>query len=215
MPKKVLALRNSTLLTAFLFVAWGFYRFLFKLPEELEEFIIKPLVWLIPVFYFLKKEKTGLSSIGVTEKNLFPSIYLALLLGAVFTLEGLLVNFLKYKELDFTSYIGEHAFLISLAISFATAISEEITFRGYLFTRLWHVFGGELRGNLVSSLLWALIHLPISVLWWGLDLNGVIGYLSLTLIFGIGSAFVYARTKNIVAPILLHVFWEWPIILFR
>jgi membrane protease YdiL (CAAX protease family) len=34
-------------------------------------------------------------------------------------------------------------------------------------------------------------------------------------LFSIGTTFVFLRTKNIIAPILLHVLWQWPIILFR
>jgi len=40
-------------------------------------------------------------------------------------------------------------------------------------------------------------------------------YFLLTTLFGIGSAFVFARTRNVFSSILLHVLWEWPIILFR
>ena len=29
---------------AFLFIVWGLYRFLFRLPEELEEGILKPFI---------------------------------------------------------------------------------------------------------------------------------------------------------------------------
>jgi len=74
MPKKEVAIKHITILATYLLIVWGFYRFLFKLPEEIEELIIKPLVWLLPVFYLLRKEKVGLSSIGVTTKRLFPSI---------------------------------------------------------------------------------------------------------------------------------------------
>jgi hypothetical protein len=103
----------------------------------------------------------------------------------------------------------------SLVISFATAISEEITFRGYLFTRLLHFFKREMAANLVTTILWSLIHVPISIFWWNLDFSGTMGYLALTIVFGFGASFIFARTKNIISPILLHVLWEWPILLFR
>ena len=215
MFKKELAVRHSTILFTYLFVVWGLYRMLFKLPVELEELLIKPLVWLIPLFIFLKKEKLSLSSLGITSKNLFPAIYLSLSLGILFAIEGVLVNLVKYKAIDFSANLGENSFLIALLISFTTAISEEITFRGYIFNRFWYVLGSEWIANLISSFGWALIHIPIAVFWWELSLVGVLGYLVLTMIFGIGSAFVFARTKNVFASIFLHLFWEWPIVLFR
>ena len=200
----------------YLLIVWGFYRFLFQLPETIEELFIKPIVWLLPVIYLLNKEKESLSSLGITSKNLFPAVYYALGLGAFFVMEALIINLLKYGgKFDLGANIGNLPLLTSLGLSFATAISEELAFRGYVFTRIWKFLGKELPANLVTSLFWALIHVPITFFVWKLDLSAALIYLFLTTLFGVGSAFVYARTKNILSPILLHVLWQWPIILFR
>ena len=215
MPKKEIAIKHTTYLVTFLLIVWGLFRVLFKLPEEIEELFLKPLIWLIPVYYLVKKEKLGLSSLGITTKNLFPAIYLALALGVLFSIEGVLINFFTYEGIDFSANIGRNPIVFSLMLSFATAVSEEITFRGYFFNRIWHVLGSEWKANLVTSLVWTLMHLPIAIFWWELSLAGTLGYLILTMIFGIGSAFVFAKTKNVTSSILLHVLWEWPIVLFR
>ena len=210
------SLKYAVYLSVYLLIVWGFYRFLFQLPEIIEELFIKPIVWLVPVFYLLWKEKEKVSSLGITVKNLFPAVYYALGLGAFFVMEALIINFVKYGgKFNLGANLGELPFLTSLGLSFATAISEELTFRGYIFTRIWKVLGSELYSNLVTSLFWALIHVPITFFVWKLDLGAALIYLFLTTLFGVGSAFVYARTKNILSPILLHVLWQWPIILFR
>src|SRR3989339_1550028 len=181
----------------YLLIVWGFYRFLFQLPETIEELIIKPVVWLLPVFYLLKKEEEGISSLGVTLKNLFPAVYYSLGLGAFFVMEALVINFVKYDgKFDLRAYIGTLPLLTSLGLSFATAISEELAFRGYVFTRIWKFLGSELYSNVVTSLFWALIHVPITIFVWRLDFSATLIYLFLTTLFGMGSAFVYARTKN-------------------
>ncbi|OGM19882.1 hypothetical protein A2686_01410 [Candidatus Woesebacteria bacterium RIFCSPHIGHO2_01_FULL_38_10] len=215
MPKKEIAIRHTTIFLAYLLVVWGFYRVLFKLPEEVEELVIKPLVWLTPLYFFLKKERLGLTSLGITFKNLFPAIYLSLILGIIFAIEGIMVNFVRYEELDFSANIGKNPLLIALGLSLATAISEEISFRGYLFARIWHILKNEWKANLLLSFFWGIIHIPISLFWWKLDFTELTGYIILTIFFGIGSSFVFARTKNVFSSILLHVLWEWPIILFR
>jgi len=215
MPKKEIALKHTITLSAYILVVWGFYRFLFKLPEEIEEVIIKPIIWLLPVFYLVRLEKTKLTSIGITTKNLFPSIYLAIALGVFFAFEGFIINLIKYKGIDFSANIGKTPLYLALIISFVTAASEELTYRGYIFGRLLYVFKSEFWANAVSSLLWALVHVPIAIFWWELNPAGTLGLLILTTIFGIASAIIYARTKNILSSMLLHVFWEWPIILFR
>jgi membrane protease YdiL (CAAX protease family) len=212
---KIIGIKNATILSTYLIIVWGLYRFLFKLPEEIEEIIIKPVFWLVPTFYFVYKEGQKLSSVGITLKKLFPAIYLSLGLGVLFLAEALLVNYLKYGNFQFGANIGQKAFFVSLALSFATAVSEEITFRGYLFTRVWKALGNEWTSNILTTAIWTLIHVPISIFVWKFDLTASLTYLFLTTIFGLGSCFVFARTKNIISSIFLHILWEWPIVLFR
>jgi membrane protease YdiL (CAAX protease family) len=196
-------------------VIWGFYRYIFSFPDEIEELLVKPVIWLLPVFYLLHLEKAGLASIGVTLKNLFPSIYLALGLGTFFVVEALLVNYVKNKGLVFGANVGDLPVLASLGLSFATAVSEETTFRGYIFNRVWQALGNEWLANSLTSFVWGLVHVPVVFFVWKLNSGAAAAYLVLTTLFGLGSAFVFARTKNVASSIFLHVLWEWPIILFR
>lgn len=212
---KTTFVKHITVYSAYLILIWALYRFLFKLPDDIEELFVKPIVWLAPILWFTFKEKMPLSSLGITFKNLFPSIYLSLGLGAVFVIEAVLTNFLKYGHLNFAANIGNLPILTSLGLSFATAFSEEISFRGYIFGRLSLALRDEWAANVASSLIWTLVHVPIAFFVWKLTLLPAILYLILTAVFGIGSAFVFGRTKNVFGSILLHVMWEWPIILFR
>jgi hypothetical protein len=106
-------------------------------------------------------------------------------------------------------------FLGLFLISVATAFSEETVFRGYLFNRLWQIWKNEGLANLVSSLLFVIVHLPIGVFVLGYRPVMMLAYLFFVFIFGFGSAFVFGRTKNLLSSILLHIFWSWPIVLFR
>jgi membrane protease YdiL (CAAX protease family) len=215
MSKKEAAIKHTTILAAYLLIVWGFYRLLFKLPEEIEELIIKPIIWLLPVIYLVRKEGGNLSSVGITTKKLFPAIYFTLALGAVFAIEAVFINFVKYDGFEFAANIGEKALLTSLGISFVTAFSEEVSFRGYLFNRVWGALDNEWLANIITSVVWALVHVPIAIFVWKLSLTSALIYLFLTALFGVGSAFVFARTRNIFSSILLHILWQWPIILFR
>ena len=212
---KVITLKHVTIYSAYLLLTWAFYRFLFRFPEHIEELIIKPIVWLLPLFYFLRKDKLTLVSIGVTFKNLFSSLYLSLGLGALFVAEALLTNFLKYGSFNFGANIGNASLLPSLGLSFATAFSEETAFRGYIFGRLSSFFKSEITANIIQAVLWTAIHVPIAFFILKMGIVSGLVYLFITAIFGIGSAFIFGRTKNIFGSILLHVLWQWPIILFR
>ncbi len=215
LPDNIKVVKNVTVYSTYLILVWGFYRFLFQLPEEVEELIVKPLLWLVPMYFFVRKEGYGISSLGFTLKNLFPAVYFSIGLGAIFVIEGLVVNFLKYGSINFAVNIGSLPFMTSLGLSFATAFSEETAFRGYIFNRLWFVLKNEWTANLITTAIWTGIHAPIAFFVWKLSLSASLVYLFLTAIFGLGSAFVFARTKNVFGSIFLHVLWEWPIILFR
>ncbi|PJE67281.1 hypothetical protein COU95_03355 [Candidatus Shapirobacteria bacterium CG10_big_fil_rev_8_21_14_0_10_40_9] len=215
--EKTNILKNVVTLYTFIFLIWGFYRYLFRLPEEIEELVLKPIIWLGPVFFLLFKEKASLSSLGWTGKNLFKSLYLGIGLGIIFAIEGLFTHTLKYGGISFVklAYTSLPVFLVALGVSLGTAISEETAFRGYIFNRLWQILKNEWLANLVSSLGWALVHLPITIFVFHYNPVQILVFLILTFIFGAGSAFVFARTGTVVASVLLHVFWGWPIILFR
>jgi membrane protease YdiL (CAAX protease family) len=215
MVAKTTIIKNVTVYSVYLILTWAFYRFLFRLPDQVEELVVKPIIWLAPVFWFVRKEGFGISSLGFTFKKLFPAIYLSIGLGSIFVAEGLLTNFLKYGGFNFGANLGSVPFMASLGLSFITAFSEETAFRGYIFGRLLMVFKNELVANVIQTLLWTAIHIPIVFFVWGYGLSQGIVYLSLTALFGLGSAFIFARTRNIAGPVLLHVLWEWPIILFR
>lgn len=218
MPKgvsKTKLLKNVTIYSVYLILIWGFYRFLFQFPDQIEELVIKPILWLIPIMLLVNKEHLNLTSLGITFKNFFPAVYLSLGLGAIFVIEAVGANFLKYGSINFAANLGSLPFGTTLSLSFATAFSEETAFRGYIFNRLWFILKGEFMANLVTTLLWTAIHIPIAFFVWKLNLAAGILYLVLTAVFGAGSAFIFARTKNVWGSILLHVLWEWPIILFR
>jgi membrane protease YdiL (CAAX protease family) len=217
MPKvsKISVIKHVTIYSCYLILVWAFYRFLFRFPDEVEELVIKPVLWIAPVLYFVGKEKLKLSSLGITLKNLFPAIYLSLGLGSVFVIEGLLTNFLKYGSFNFGANIGSIPLLPSLGLSFATAFSEETAFRGYIFSRLSFITNNVWLANIIQTVLWVGIHIPIAFYVWKYTLMQGVVYLFLTAIFGFGSAFIFGKTKNVFGSIFLHILWEWPIILFR
>ncbi len=121
---------------------------------------------------WLEQNDKVLDSLGITLKNLFPAVYYALGLGAFFVMEAMIVNFLKYGgQFNLGANIGALPLLPALGLSFATAVSEEITFRGYIFTRVWSFVKDEMWANLLTSLFWAMIHVPVMIFVWKLDLS--------------------------------------------
>lgn len=149
---------------AWILLIWSVYRYFFHLPEYVDEIIFKPLVFVVPVFFYvLRIEKRPLSSLGLTKENFFPSLYAGLGIGFLFALEGLIANIVKYGTLTINpiEVFKEYGFML-IVISLATAFSEELLGRGFLFSRLYE----KTKENLIyaacySTLMFMALHVPI------------------------------------------------------
>lgn len=204
-------------LWGFIFVLWSLYRLFFKLPEWFDEFVAKPWVWLIPTFFMvLNIEKKPLSTIGYSFKNLFKNIQIGWILGFLFAFEGVATNFIKYGKISFLSSGGGVDWIaLSLFISLATAFSEETVARGFVMNRLWWKWGSETRANITSSILFGLLHIPISIFVLHYGFYDLSTYFLITTVFGFADGFVFARTGTIVAPVIAHSLWNLSVVLFR
>lgn len=204
--------RQALIVFLFVFLVWGFYRSSFLLPEWLEEFVLKPLVFLLPVFFF----ERNLISLGISSKNLFKSIYLGLGLGMVFAFLGLMTNYAKYGGFSLATFdLNSISLLWLMLVSLVTAVSEEILFRGFIFNQLFKAWENEMTAGTASALLFALIHLPIALFVWDYNFSMVLIHGFLSFLLGYGNAFLMARTKTVVAPIINHTLWGLAVFLFR
>lgn len=215
MSQKSTDILRSLLFFLYLFIVWGSYRYFVDLPDAVDEVLVKPLLWIIPVYLLIKKEKSNWASVGITGERFFPVTYLILGLGTVFALEALLINYFKYGGLELIATVGDSGLFSAFLLSIATAIPEELAFRGYIFTRLWRGLNNEWLANIITAMLWAIIHLPIAIFVWHYDTYSLTLFMTLLIVFSIGAAYIFARTKNIISSISLHILWQWPIILFR
>lgn len=204
-------------LWAWILLAWSLYRYFVNMPEAFDEFIAKPLVFAAPVFwYVLKIEKRPLSSLGLTTKNLFTSIYIGVGIGFLFALQGLAANYIKNGELNIQP-IGafqQYGFVL-LLVSLATAFSEELLGRGFLFSRFYEKSKGKfIYAAIYSSLLFALLHVPILLT--SLKFEGITLIMFFVTSFAISlvNCVLFKYTKSLVAPVLVHLFWNMTVALY-
>jgi hypothetical protein len=196
---------------------WSLYRYFVKLPEWADEFIFKPLVFIGPAAYFVRKiEKRSLSTLGLSTNNFFKSLYIGLGFGFVFAVEGIAANALKYGSIHIVplQVVDKYGLLILLILSAATAFSEELLTRGFLFSRIYERTKNMPFASLMSTVLFVLLHVPILVT--SLKLQGVtlVLFFVTDFILGMANSLLYFNTGTLVAPILVHIFWNLTVALY-
>ena len=202
---------------AWILLAWGLYRYFIRFPEWTDEFFFKPIVFVVPVvWYVLKKEKRTLESLGITGKRFANSLYIGLGFGMVFALEGILVNSIKNGTLTVTpiAALSENGLIPLLIISLATAFSEEVLNRGFIFKRLYEGTKNIVYSIGLSSLMFVFLHVPILVTSTHLTGSTLLLFFVTNLIIACMNSLLFLSTGSLVAPILVHIFWNMAVALY-
>jgi hypothetical protein len=203
-------------LWAWILLAWSLYRYFLKLPEWADEFIFKPLVFVAPVIWYVrKKEKERLATLGLTGRNFFTSVYIGLGFGVIFALEGLVAHAIKYGKLDVNPIAAfqQYGFFL-IILSLATAFSEELLSRGFIFNRLYEKTKNLPYATIVSSVMFILLHVPILVMMTKLQGMTLILFFVTDFVLAIANSLLFYNTGSLVAPILVHIFWNMTVALY-
>lgn len=196
-------------------IVWGFYRLLFRFPEWVEELILKPGVFLVPVAIKLRRErgslKEKLASVGITSSNWQTAIILGLALGGVYLFAGKMG--MVYGRGGFGGG-GENALWLVAVVAIATAISEQLVFMGYLLPRLVSIWKDERWAVVTTAALFGIVHLPILVFGYGLPFPIIAGQFLLVFLLGLGNSIVMLRVKNLITPVLSHALWGLAVLWF-
>lgn len=204
-------------LWGWILLVWSLYRYFFKLPEAVDEFVAKPLVFVLPVlWYVFKKEKRDPTTLGLTTKNLFMSLYVGLGFGFVFALEGLAANAIKYGHVQINPIAAfeQYGLAMLLVLSFTTAFSEELLNRGFLFNRILEKSKSLPYASILSTVLFVLLHVPILVTTLKLQGMTLVLFFVTDFILGLANSLLYYNTRSLLAPILVHVFWNMTVALY-
>lgn len=201
---------------AWVLLLWSLYRYFLRLPEWFDEFVAKPIVFMGPVFWYLRqKEQRAIESLGLTHRNIFTSIYIGLGFGMVFAFEGIAAHALKYGKLDVAPIAAfrEYGFFL-LIISAATAFSEEVLSRGFVFSRIYEKTKNLPYSALMASVLFILLHVPILVTSNHLTGMTLVLFFVTDFILAFANSMLFATTGSLVAPILVHIFWNMTVALY-
>jgi uncharacterized protein len=201
-------------------LAWCLYRYFTMnagIPETFEEFLIKPALFVVPVLlYILFKEHRTVESLGITKKNLTFSLVLGIGFGVLFAGEAMVANMLKFGGLyiDPESTGRMYGIPLIFLLSFATAFSEELLSRGFFFNRLYEVTKRLWYAAILSSLMFVAFHIPILLTTLRFTGTTLILFFLTNIVLGIANSLIFSKTRSLVAPILIHLFWNVTVAMF-
>lgn len=202
-------------LWAIILIVWSLYRANLRLPEWFDEFIAKPLVFILPVFFYIARiEKDKFfKGINWNLKSIRKDLLVGIGIGLVFFLTVVVANSIKAHKLVLIK-TNPSMIWYFLIVAFATAISEEILSRGFILKRLYQESNNILTSSFYASFLFLFLHIPS--LFTSEKLNGytIIFILLTDMVLSLVNSLLFLDRKNLTSSILVHAFYNLIIYLF-
>jgi len=211
--KKPLSLTQKTLnIWAIILIVWSFYRANFKMAEWIDELIIKPLIFVLPVaYYVIKVEKTAFfKAIDLKGRLRKVDWLISITIGLLFLSTIALANYLRNGHIQVNT---TQPFLMIAVLALATGITEEILSRGFVLKRLYADSKNLLSAAFLSSILFFFLHVPM--LFTNLKITGniLLIFMVTDVLLSLVISFVYLERKNLWVAILIHAFYNFSLAL--
>lgn len=194
---------------AIILIIWSFYRATFKsdLPLWFDEFIAKPIVFILPVYWYITRteKKRFLRSVGFKRNKALTDVLFGLGIGSLFI--GVAVLTRITKGLAFPSFTISPEVIIWIFATVMTAVSEQILSTGFIFKRLSDESKNVFKPLLISALLFFFLHVPAM---FGVDKiagSTLVQMLILNTVMSLTTSVVFLLRKNTIAPILVHAMY--------
>lgn len=171
---------------------WGSFRYFIHLPDVIEELWFKPMLWLVPIFWWnlaLRNKKIEMFGNKWVETCLWG-------LGMA------LIYWLVVRRLNF----GIPAVTLDVVgIAIATAITEEMTFSGFIMGYLERYAKGEFMNAIITGAMAAVVRLPILIFVYHLAPVAIFGVVLLAWASVMMNSWIRQKTGNVLGSIVARV----------
>lgn len=217
MKKQISPTQKVLNIWALILILWSLYRVQFTFPEWFDEFVAKPILFIGPVAWYIRKyeKKTFFSSVWIDKEKAVKDIFLAIIVAVLFFIVAFIPIFIKtgsfpfFEKWSFTYWYGLVSFI---PIILATAISEEILSRGFVLKALYEESNNIISATFIASVLFFILHIPI--LFTNLKLTGhtLILFMITDLILSFANSFIYIGRRSLILPILIHALYNFTLL---
>ena len=162
-----------------------------RLPEVIEELWFKPVLWLVPLFWWNLSFKEKIVMFG---KKWGWSLLMGLGVGMVYFL------ILKLRNLG--------AFQMNwnlVGVALATAVTEELVFSGFVAGYLEKISKGKWVNLVIVGLMTAVIRLPILLFVYRIGGKEILGVILVALASGVVNAWIRVKSGNVAGSVLARL----------
>lgn len=196
-------------------ILWTLYRSYVSLPQWFDEFIAKPILYIIPLII---ARQIRIPELFLTqEKKMGRNLLFGIAWGLLYFTTYTTLSFLgRSTPLIFNpDGISLWEILLQGIIACLTGYTEEVVFRKYILEKSLSIFNDSITANSFTAFLFMVIHLPIILFVYHYSLPQTISYLSLLFISGFIYGLVYLRNKSLAAATMTHAVWNFLGTIFR
>lgn len=214
-PKRLSQLHSAFKVYAAVFVLWGIYRLVFRLPEEIEETFLKPIVF-VGIAMLIEKPKNWLKYFMEVwgSGDWVRASGWGLLFGLGYVTVYGFASFLSFGSLQLGELTGG-SIMAFILIGILTSVWEEWLFPGYVFSHIKADVKSVWLPRVLTAAMFAAVHSPILIFWYKYAPQTVIFQLTMLFILGTGNVILKEKFKNLIAPVISHFGWGLAIFLFR
>ncbi|KKP71150.1 MAG: hypothetical protein UR68_C0037G0006 [Candidatus Roizmanbacteria bacterium GW2011_GWA2_35_19] len=213
MKEKVTPTQRALNVWAVILIVWAFYRSYLKMPLWFDEFIAKPLVFVLPVFYYVVKvDKQSIVNyffFKLKTKEIVSDFIYSLGVGLVFLLSSFGASYVRTGRFTLLGKIPPAPdFFMIILLALATGITEEILSRGFVLRKLYEESKNVLSSTFFSSLLFFFLHVPILFTNVKITGNMLLVFMATDMLLSMVNGLIFLQRKSLVVPILIHTFYN-------
>lgn len=140
---------------------WSYYRIVFQttLPIWFDEWIAKPIVFLIPVFLYITRteHQSFLKGVGLNGHDMFAKMKWGIIVGLCFFGIGIISHVRSSTPFQISAF----TVISFIGISLATTVTEETVSRGFVLQRLLQETKSPVIAIFNATLLHIFLRIPI------------------------------------------------------
>jgi len=191
-------------------IVWSLYRFYFKTTQPLwfDEFIAKPAIFVLPVWYFVSRyeKKPFLEGLSIKTKSPLLDIAAGLLIGAVFFVIS------AFRAISHTGISPQIIYWVGIAL--ASSITEEIVSRGFILNRLFDNDKNIILSSVYASILFFFLRVPILFVENKLSGQVLVQALLTNFILSLVISLLFLKRRSLPFAIAIHFMYALSFYLF-